>query len=605
MTTTADHHETSTMGTFNPVMPTNKPPGDPTLGVDNTQKIQRFLTPIKLEFVVAASQTSFNLAKAHHEVLKLLKDKDPTLEVVPSKDTKASFNDLKQFPANDTDYNAKFDHAVQKEPTEARKILVRHSLLTNLKFSDLKFQNAKLMEHMFKNKIYIRYNQSESLQVAALGFMQDVHPRITFRDHFSHNLSEAIHLEMTDDEQSKINELLPPPKNSNAEEGEIVKPDIKLEAYARTIGYGNDEGRIKTEAFEIRVPLAIRLPIKEILTRLGNQDAMPEGRFIPYGLVQSVGSEVYKKMIRMQNVFLTNFRTIPVFGILPSALEHIIKLDNNDGTSSNMTLRQYITQQPSINGIETTNRASDLGKIFIKSDAFNILNARAFIDDVIPQLYATAGLILPAMILEAFNPPRRGDAPRTSTNFQSYASILANLGNPQGDEQAIPGGDAPPPRPPKRNVQMVYDLTGDFPNLPRRHNQNARHQSQPQDDQPSTITASHANPSTAPAVTVDALAKFKEDMKREFMTMIQTEVKTQIETQMKALQADVQTLSAKFDGVQEGIKESIGETVRLAVLHGMHTQPTQRLHTQQSNHEPAQTENTQDGACPMQTGTGL
>ena len=92
-------------------------------------------------------------------------------------------------------------------------------------------------------------------------------------------------------------------------------------------------------------------------------------------------------------------------------------------------------------------------KIFIKSDTFNILNARAFVDDVIPQLYATVDLIPPEMVLEAFDPPRGGDAPRTSTNFQSYASIHANLGNPQGDEQAIPGGNAPPSRPPpKRNV---------------------------------------------------------------------------------------------------------------------------------------------------------
>ena len=309
-------------------------------------------------------------------------------------------------------------------------------------------------------------------------------------------------------------------------------------------------------------------------------------------------------MIRMQNVFLTNFHTIPVFGILPSALQHIIKLDKNEGTSSHMSLRQYITQQPSINGIETINRASDLVKS-LSSPTPSTSSMHAPLSMTSSLSYATVDLIPPEMVLEAFDPPRGGDAPRTSTNFQSYASIHANLGNPQGDEQAIPGGNAPPPRPPKRNVQMVYDLTGDFPNLPRRHNQNARHQSQPQDNQPSTITASNANPSAAPAVTVDALAKFKEDMKREFMTMIQTEVKTQIETQMKALQADVQTLSAKFDGVQEGIKESIGETVRLAVLHGMHTQPTQRLHTQQSNHETAQTENTQDGACPMQTGTGL
>ena len=85
--------------------------------------------------------------------------------------------------------------------------------------------------------------------------------------------------------------------------------------------------------------------------------------------------------------------------------------------------------------------------------------------------------------------------------------------------------------------------------------------------------------------------------------MIQTEVKTQIQAQMKALQADVQMLASKFDGMKEGIQESIGETVRRAVLQGMNTQPTQRMHIQQPAPKPVQTENTQDGACPMQTGT--
>jgi hypothetical protein len=142
------------------------------------------------------------------------------------------------------------------------------------------------MEHVFKNKICIRCNQSESLEVAALvGFIQDIHPRITFRDHFSYNLSKAIHLKMTEVEQVKINALLPTPKKSTAKEGETIKPDIKLKAVARAIGSGNGDNRVKTEAFKIRVPLPVRLIIKEIMTRLGTHNLLPEGQFIPYGLV--------------------------------------------------------------------------------------------------------------------------------------------------------------------------------------------------------------------------------------------------------------------------------------------------------------------------------
>ena len=185
MTTIAAAPQPSTMAHFIPRMPKPQAPAVTNQGVDHTQKIQSFSTPIKIEYVVPASQTSFNLVKSHQEVLKLLKLKDPTLEIVPSNSAKATFSDLHQFPSNENDYNEHFDHAIQKEPTAARKVLVRHNVITKLKFSELKFQNPKLMEHMFKNRIYLRYNQSESLEVAALGFIQDVHPRITYRDTFA------------------------------------------------------------------------------------------------------------------------------------------------------------------------------------------------------------------------------------------------------------------------------------------------------------------------------------------------------------------------------------------------------------------------------------
>jgi hypothetical protein len=99
---------------------------------------------------------------------------------------------------------------------------------------------------------------------------------------------------MTETERLKITEILPKIKpNQDKEEGEVPQPDIKLEEITRTIGYGNGDGRIKTEAFEIQVPLEIRQEIKEIMTRLGNNGGMPAGRYIPYGLVQTVGAEVY------------------------------------------------------------------------------------------------------------------------------------------------------------------------------------------------------------------------------------------------------------------------------------------------------------------------
>jgi hypothetical protein len=178
------------------------------------------------------------------------------------------------------------------------------------------------------------------------------------------------------------------------------------------------------------------------------------------------------------------------------------------------------------------------------------------------------------MTLAAFNPPRRGDAPRTSTNFQSCASIISNFGNPQEDGQAIPGNNAPSPGPPKRNVQMACDLTSDFPNLPPRTNQNDQNTAQPQDAPQITPPESQANSTPESSVTMDELIKFKDAIKKEFLAMIQKEAQTQIQTQMQALQTDMKNLTAKIDGMQEGIRDSIGATVRDAIMYSVnHTAP--------------------------------
>jgi hypothetical protein len=130
--------------------------------------------------------------------------KDPTMEIIPLKEQgQETFTDLLKFPANEEAYNKLFDHAVQKQPTEARKMLITHSLITNTKFTSLKFQNPVLMDYMYTHQIWLKLNQSESLEIKALGFIQDVHPRVTYQDDYRYNLEEAIHLEMTEAERGK------------------------------------------------------------------------------------------------------------------------------------------------------------------------------------------------------------------------------------------------------------------------------------------------------------------------------------------------------------------------------------------------------------------
>ena len=61
------------------------------------------------------------------------------MKIIP-KDGQPHIIDLLHFPANKEAYNLLFDHAIQKQPADAKKMILAHNLITNTKFSDLKCQ---------------------------------------------------------------------------------------------------------------------------------------------------------------------------------------------------------------------------------------------------------------------------------------------------------------------------------------------------------------------------------------------------------------------------------------------------------------------------------
>jgi hypothetical protein len=270
-------------------------------------------------------------------------------------------------------------------------------------------------------------------------------------------------------------------------------------------------------------------------------------------------------------------------------LAHEIVITNQDESETRQTAEQFIVAQPSIRGIEMTNRTQDLGKIFIKSDSANILQARAFVDTVIAQLYESGEIPL-AKMLPQFNPPRRGDAPgAASATFSSHATALANLGNPQEEDDNTSNNNAPPPRPNRRNLNVMCDLAGDFPNLPRRNNQNRQ---VAQNTNPQTANPQTENPQTiqpTPSVTQDTWTKFREDLKREFTEMIKSEVKSQIQEAMTAMQQSVTHVSEKIDSMQGSIREAIGAAIRESMQGALqqNNPPNQPTPNQQQHQQAA------------------
>jgi hypothetical protein len=78
-------------------------------------------------------------------------------------------------------------------------------------------------------------------------------------------------------------------------------------------------------------------------------------------------------------------------------------------------------------------------------------------------------------------------------------------------------------------------------------------------------TQNHSNaiekPVTGSVVTQEVLSQLRQEMKQEFMTMIQNEVKAQIQQEISAMQTEVANMSTKIDTLQEGIKENVGAAI--------------------------------------------
>jgi hypothetical protein len=103
----------------------------------------------------------------------------------------------------------------------------------------------------------------------------------------------------------------------------------------------------------------------------------------------------------------------------------------------------------------------------------------------------------------------------------------------------------------------MYNLTEDFPNLPRQHTQTQR-------KQPPTENTNHNGESSTAAtsqLTQATFEKLQDGMHQQFTAMIQKEVKQQIKEEMTVMQAEMAQLSHKIENMSGDIQSSIGTTV--------------------------------------------
>ena len=105
--------------------------------------------------------------------------------------------------------------------------------------------------------------------------------------------------------------------SSDNTDDRLKKNELPIPAFDihhKTISNGNRSNRISTISFDIRCNPKESSILKILLVRYSD-DHNNNFVFIPYGLLQMMNSETYRRQIIFQNNFIASIAIIPIYGV--------------------------------------------------------------------------------------------------------------------------------------------------------------------------------------------------------------------------------------------------------------------------------------------------
>jgi len=148
-----------------------------------------------------------------------------------------------------------------------------------------------------------------------------------------------------------------------------------------------------------------------------------QGKFIPAGLANIIGTKTMQTIIRQNNQYLKTLTLIPINGIPPSALTtEIVIEEDSENELSKMTVYDYLRDATWCHGFEPTNHE---GRYLIVTTYQQLSEAREWLDDHLEKLFTEYIPKFQTLSpIEGYDYPKRGDKPRFSHQLRTYANQL-------------------------------------------------------------------------------------------------------------------------------------------------------------------------------------
>lgn len=389
------------------------------IGIGLVTKKTEYKTNVRIEFPLPDNST-FNVIGNLKALFHTLKLYDKELIVVPNQSDGQPFADEASFPKNETEIKRYFPVIDEKTNTANKSIVYSATLRTKETIGNIKFSNPTLLSWLKNNSVYIKADRFNKRPTASTGHILQLHPDATNRDNLKEMIDSAIRdVAMTLNEKQQLNPDIQITEN-NMEDDYYPEFDI----LPGNVGYGFGQERITTRALEITTTKADGLLLKELISRSNLKEYIPDAIFLPRGFLQMASPEAYKKLLSDHNAKLQQIEIIPIFGLLPNAVELSYNIKEPDGTINECNIEQEIESSDYITSLEPTVRSGDLGKYLLVTTKKDAAAARAFIDDMLPKIFDEHIPDNSNYRLDGYHHPRRPGI-RHNSGIKNYAAQLA------------------------------------------------------------------------------------------------------------------------------------------------------------------------------------
>jgi hypothetical protein len=352
-------------------------------------KNEVFQTSLRCIYSYKNTEEKFDIGTNHKNLLTEIKNMDNTLHIIPNDDEISAYNDLTNFPTDETTFKRHF-----KVIEETNRITVCHDIITSKKLQDLKYQqqnNQKvesiLLQYMKRQNLIVKMDKFNRHRTTSIGILICINPDIVHRDTLHKDLTEAlddIDLHETDYNQFFQDMLTPlkePPREEMETETHRFAPEFEI-GY-RSVSYKDTSGTTNIRTLDIQCAVADAQLLKEMFSSLDFSEYYKTMLYIPRGLVKLNNDPLaYKKYIDLHLHYMHNTTQFAIVGLKKTAFEFEIETDHGS-----FTPKQILFNSPYIEAIHTTANTATKGIWVIATTKENIANATAFFDEEIYKIF--------------------------------------------------------------------------------------------------------------------------------------------------------------------------------------------------------------------------